>query len=324
LPLIPIDGHEWEKIIIKHLPELKIFQLKMEIQHSFHCQKEDIIDKLLASFSSHFWIREHQWFVRCDWNPDNKSSYVCLYTLPYAFDYFDTHTASILSKSTAPNENNYWSYDRVRNLRYHYSLSNSSALSHIRFSNIRHLSIDLPLADSELSALVRFDHMNSLHVYILNDDIKVKNQLQILLDQAHHIYSLRVSCGKLSSPSLGLLKNHSVSVRSLDLHGYTEHNGWEWFNREQCAALCASPLGIRCEVLRIRVEYPTDVLELVYSMPYLRALVVQILNDEHNIPDFESSSMEDEHVQWLRHSLDSTCTVVRHEFDSRYIYLWIR
>ncbi len=50
----------------------------------------------------------------------------------------------------------------------------------------------------------------------------------------------------------------------------------------------------------MRVENPIDLLEIVYSMPPLRLLNVQILNDEHNIPDFESFSTEDEILQLLQ------------------------
>ncbi len=320
---IYMDGCKWEEIIVNHLPKLKTFQLKMDIQYWSPHSKEDEVKKLLASFRSHFWIRERRLFVRCDWNPNPDSSYVCLYTLPYAFDDFNTHTASIRFKSTST-KTDYWLYNRVRNLHYHYSLSDSSALNRARFSNIRHLSIELPFNESIPSALSTFDHMNSLTVFILNDDVKAHNQLQTLLDRAPTLYSLRLSCGKLLAPELALLTNSSASVHCLDLDGYTQHKDWHWFTSQQCVALCNSPLGIQCEVLRMKVENPMDVLELVYSMPYLRALNVQILNDERNIPDFESSSTNDELVHWLRHSLDSTCTIVRHESDSHYIQLWIR
>jgi hypothetical protein len=144
-----------------------------------------------------------------------------------------------------------------------------------------------------------------------------------LLDQAPVLYSLKLSCGKLLTLELGLLKISSTSVRCLDLDGYTEHEGWQWFDNQQCVALCNSPLGTRCEVLRIRVENPMDMIELVYSMPYLQVLNVHVLN-EINIPDFHTSSTNDKFVYWLRHFLGPTCTVVRHDFNSRYIQLWIR
>jgi hypothetical protein len=74
-------------------------------------------------------------------------------------------------------------------------------------------------------------------------------------------------------------------------------------------------------MLRIKVKNPMDVVDLVYSMPYLRALNVQILSDERNVLDFKPSLEMDELLQLLQHSLNSTCTVTRDEFDSRYIHL---
>jgi hypothetical protein len=323
-PPIYMNGNRWENIIINHLPKLKTFQLKMNTQYWSNYNKKDEVDKLLMSFSSHFWIRERRWFVRCDWNPNPNSGYLCLYTLPYAFDDFNTHGASIRSKSTSPDENDYWLYDHVRNLDCHYLLSNNSALTRARFSNISHLSIDLPFDESIPSALSTFNHLKSLSVFIRNDDVKVYHQLQALLDQAPVLYSLRLSCGKLLALELELLKIRSTSVRCLDFDGYNDHKDWLWFNYQQCTALCNSPLGTRCEVLRIRVENVMDVIELVYSMPYLRVLNVHVLN-ESNIPDFQTSSTNDKLVNWLRHSLDPTCTVVRRESGAlRYIQLWIR
>jgi hypothetical protein len=113
-------------------------------------------------------------------------------------------------------------------------------------------------------------------------------------------------------------------VRNLDLQAYGENEDCHWFNSEQCAALCNSRWGRQCEVLRVQVENEMDALQLVYLMPSLRALIIQILNDERNTPEFESSSMYDELVEWLLNSLDYTCAVARHESDPRFIQLWVR
>lgn len=322
-PPIYMNGYRWEDIIIKHLPKLQTFQLRMNTEYRVISNKEEDVNKLLRSFTGHVWTRKHQWFVRCDWSSNPDSGYLCLYTLPYAFNDFNAHSASIRSKSTSPNESDYWLYEHVRNLDCHYSLSDSSGLNRARFSNINHLSIDLPFNESILSTLSTFDHLKSISLFILNDDVKVYQQLQILLDQAPVLYSLKLSCDQLLSPELGLLKIRSTSVRCLDLDGYTKHIGWDCFDNQQRVALYNSSLGARCEVLRMKVQNVMNVIELVYSMPYLRALNVLVL-DEDNLPDSEISSTNDKLVHWLRDSLDPTCTIVRHNCDSRYIQLWIR
>jgi hypothetical protein len=32
-------------------------------------KKEEQIDQILDTFRSAFWLKKHQWFVRCHWNP---------------------------------------------------------------------------------------------------------------------------------------------------------------------------------------------------------------------------------------------------------------
>ena len=88
---------------------------------------------------------------------------------------------------------------------------------------------------------------------------------------------------KINEFRVAIAQITSSSIRRLDLHAYTWHRGWHSFNNQQCIALCKSPLGFQCEVLRIRVANSMNVLELVRSMLYLRALNVQILDDQYNI-----------------------------------------
>jgi hypothetical protein len=174
----------------------------MKIQYWCRQDKVDEIDKLIASFGSHFWLRERRWLVRCDWNPEYNSSYVCLYTLPYPFSHFATHTAPIQSRSTSHSDNDYSFYASVRSLCYDSSLSSSSALSRAQFSNNRHLSIGLPLNDGVWPSLTTFEHMRSLDVLVLNDDARIQNQLQHFLDRAPNLYSLKFSCTKWSASEL--------------------------------------------------------------------------------------------------------------------------
>ena len=118
-----MDGRRWEEIIVNHLPKLKTFQLRMDIQCWSRCNKEEEFDKLLVSFSSHFWIRERQWFVRYDLA---SPGHIYLYTLPYAFDDFNTRHVSIRSKSTSPSEDDYELYNHVCNMYDLYPLSTNS------------------------------------------------------------------------------------------------------------------------------------------------------------------------------------------------------
>ena len=80
------DGNYWKKILIEYLPNIKVFQLKMDFIFDFHIEKEEQVDQLLVSFRTSFWLEEHRWFVCCDWYPSSTMEDGFLYTLPYAFD----------------------------------------------------------------------------------------------------------------------------------------------------------------------------------------------------------------------------------------------
>jgi hypothetical protein len=83
--LMDLDGYQWEYLISDHLPNLKIFQLKMLITINGSVRRERQVKDLLDSFRSRFWLKERQWFVQCHWSLSYSSKTICLYTLPYAF-----------------------------------------------------------------------------------------------------------------------------------------------------------------------------------------------------------------------------------------------
>jgi hypothetical protein len=97
---IHLDGHQWEQIIFHHLPKLRIFRLKMEIQFTGKKNNEQQIDILLDSFRSRFWLEEHRWFVRCHWRLQKDYSDILLYTMPLVFKDFNMNTMRSPYKST--------------------------------------------------------------------------------------------------------------------------------------------------------------------------------------------------------------------------------
>ena len=90
-------------------------------------------------------------------------------------------------------------------------------------------------------------------------------------------------------------------------------------NATQCSILSDSLLGRQCEVLIIRVENRTIILDLINRMGNLRALTFEC-KDDNSTSDSLSPS-EDELVEWLQNSLPQTYSVSRHQF--RFIRLWI-
>ena len=121
--------------------------------------KEQQVDELLDSFRSSFWLHERRWFVRCHWYPEKISKQAYLYTLPYTFSEFVLNT-DILTKSTCPNENDYYSYDHVKKLSY------SPSMSTLRFSNIPHLYLKFPFNEEFWSIVPKFDRLTTARLSV--------------------------------------------------------------------------------------------------------------------------------------------------------------
>ncbi|CAF4174645.1 unnamed protein product [Rotaria magnacalcarata] len=77
-----IHGHKLEQIIRNDLIKLKVLRFEMSI-YSLNDIKVELVNELLKSYSTPFWLEERRWFVRCDWQTCKNIVYI--YTLPYAF-----------------------------------------------------------------------------------------------------------------------------------------------------------------------------------------------------------------------------------------------
>ncbi|CAF0943501.1 unnamed protein product [Adineta steineri] len=104
-----LDGNEWEQIIVKYAPQLKVFQMKMntDLCHSTDIQRnEEKIDQFLATYRTPFWIEHHQWFIRCHLGVSRGYVRMCVYSLPYAYDDSLIYESKFLhkTKSTCPGE----------------------------------------------------------------------------------------------------------------------------------------------------------------------------------------------------------------------------
>ncbi|CAF3867786.1 unnamed protein product [Rotaria sordida] len=318
-----LNGNQWKEMINKYLLKLKILQFKtssVAIGEYGEIQFNEILD----SFRTKFWIDEHQWFVQCHLFrqdiPDTRY-YIDIFTLPYTFKDFPDVTNCILSKSTRPYDNEYLTCDRVINLHYKSTYFTVSILSHAQFCNIQSLSLSLPFHDLFLSVVCRLDRLISLTVSISeNENLNnIQSQLQLLLDRAVRLHSLRCFYWPLSNHQLLLMEITSTSVYRLDLQGYNCD-----FDEEQCIQLSHSPLGIQCETLLITVKNRRNILNLVNNMSNLQALNVQCLDDNWTDENDLTSSIDDELVEWLRQQLPSTCTIMRDTFHVHDIRLWIR
>jgi hypothetical protein len=320
---IYINGHEWKKIIVNHLPKIKIFRLRMDFSFSAQRQQtqEEQIDDLLHSFSTSFWIEEHRWFVRYDYHPTKTFNPAILYTLPYAFRAF-TYAGKRSSKSTCPNEKDFWSYDQVQTLEYsnrNEYLCTELSTNSFCFPNLRHLKIDLPLDGYFLTAVPSLYHLTSLHITSIEDSACF--HLQSILDRAPRLYSLTVEFWPSIQSPLYQVKNTSIRRLVFTVKRFTIfHQCDQCLSDVECALLINSPLGLQCEFLEADVNSHSNVLDLIGKMPNLRSITFRCEDDKQHI--WGSSSTDDELI-WLRNHLPTRCSISRDPKRMWYIQIWI-
>jgi hypothetical protein len=304
IPYLNLDGHDWEQMIINYLPQLKVFQLMMDSQLCLSVDEqnnEEKIDEYLATYRTPFWIQHHQWFIRCHWSVwREKDLSICLYSLPYAFDYFPIASNELDSniKSTCPPEMHF-SYDSIRNVGYNLTYLNDNTWSHIQLINIERLTIPLPMDYRFLSIITRFQNLCSLNVKIPTRNYE--SQLQALLDNAPRLYSL--SFESWDTSEMPPYEYTSKSIRRLDLCGYNQLRRRICYDNKQCIKLSGSPLGIQCRVLNIEVKRVESIVILIYSMINLRTLHVSY--------EYDSRSNVYDNVELLQCVLPSRWNITR-------------
>ncbi len=314
------NGYEWEKILLNYLSNIKIFRLKMNLNFPDYNNIDKQVKELIDTFRTPFWIEEHQWFVRCDWDPSNIFRNGILYTLPYAFDdcfYFD----AVSSISTCPVNTDYWSYDRVQILSHENpenDLAKDLILFSIRFSQIRHLKISFPFNENFWSCILPLNQLKSINVTLLHTD-SAYFQLQNLFNRALHLYSLKLSYS--TDLPLRLFTLTSSSIRRLNFLRKSQSH-IQYFDNNECFILVNSPLVRQCEVLLIGIKNRSNIIDLINSIPNLRSLTCHCKDDEYNGWN-SSSTTNDELIEWLRNNLPLTCSISRDEKRTYLIRFWI-
>lgn len=118
-PFIFLDGYRWKCLIKNFFPKLRIFHLKMSFYFNNFNTIKTRIDYIFNSFQNQFWINEHQWFIRCHWNSEDKySQYILFYTYPYTFSYLSIPNNYRWFRSTYPYDDNPWLSSHVHHLLY--------------------------------------------------------------------------------------------------------------------------------------------------------------------------------------------------------------
>jgi hypothetical protein len=310
------NGHEWEHIIITHLPKIKVFRLNMYFSSTNSRVTELEVDEILDTFRTRFWLDERRWFVRCEWNSLDEFNSIFLYTLPYftCNGWYNLDERKH-TKSTCPNDQSYWSYDNVSDLAYNNEVENSS-LPRIRFPNICHLTINLPMPKNIWTIISTLDHLTSLRLSLTEKSTKL--ELQTLLDRTSRLYSLFVT--HKTALQLAGLRITRPPIRRLCL---SEVFSTVYFTINQCSALASASFTRWCEVLTINVQDRSCALHLVNKMPNLRSLSFKCREDTWENTCYVSPPVGDEITEWLRDRLPPTCSVSRNPQEPTYIRLWI-
>jgi hypothetical protein len=158
--------------------------------------------------------------------------------------------------------------------------------------------------------------LTSLEIFLSTNN--VYDQFQVLLNQTHNLYSLKVISDRKLHPGLFHLTNKSI--HRLDLTK-SSLDGSDYFNDEDCNKLIDSPLGLQCEVLLIRVNNRMNILDLIEKISNLRLLIVGCNDDKRFLQN--SSSTNDEFIQWLQNHFPSTYLIIRDQGYPSYIQVWI-
>ena len=311
---VVIDGYQWEQIIRNCTPKLRNFRLKEQITLFDQSQGDHRMDTLLESFKSAFWLRERQWFVRCDWKLTERFNAISLYTLPYPFAKL-TMESLLVSRSTLSQDIGHQSYHRVQELDCTDFFLERTPSTDLYFPFVRYLTIELCIYDQVQSILPRLDRLTTLDISLFSNNSTL-SQWSVLLNGTTSLHTLTINAS-LPSVIMPFIRHTNKSIRRL--HFKVQE---EWFDDEQCAILINAPLTTHCEILTIDVKNCNGVLDIVDKTINLRALKVRCEDDAW---DFNSLlSGHDDFVQWLRKCLPKTCSITRNLHSLDYVHFWVR
>ena len=254
-----VDGYQWERMIRRSLPNLRKLRFRMRYDPQTTDRPDEEINSVLNSFRSPFWVDEHQWFVRADYNGGSeKHAQHCIdvFTLPYAFDQFLHHSSCLRSQSTCSNqENNDRIWQAVTRLSYRSADWTDLILSSVRFPRLEELELYSPIDPQSLSVISNFQRLKSLEVTVYTDadPQHIQSQLQCILDRAPRLCLLKLASWPPLDCHRIVQTLRSSSIRKLDLRSYRSFSELSSLDERQCLELSQSELGRQCEILWIHV-----------------------------------------------------------------------
>ncbi|CAF1554774.1 unnamed protein product [Adineta ricciae] len=312
---ISVDGHRWRSLISEHRPNLKVFQFVIHYKTVERQSTPVQAIRLVNSFNNAFWLTEHHWCVRCDWQRLNDPNYVCLYTLPYILDQFYECASNVLLESQTTCVQNHQSYDRVHSLNYSYF---PTVLLPISFSKLNTLLLTLPIDNRFQTVIPSLNELRHIQLYI--EENEIDDQRLNLLNTAPCLYKLSLKKWPSSTTRDVYERITNASIRKLDLYGMSSTNCLQCFDYKRCEALSRTTLAQQCEKLTIRLETHENIFLLLSNMRNLRLLVARCAND----PCSGESEHPDRFLQQIKAQLPSTYIVFREARSFGKIRIWIQ
>ncbi|CAF3465173.1 unnamed protein product [Rotaria sp. Silwood2] len=284
-----LTGHQWKKIAIDHLPNIKKLKFEMCFNLEENGYTKQQLDELFDTFRTPFWINEHQWFVRCHWQHWDLHHDTQIYTIPYCFDKLINFHQTIWCKSTCPNHLDYWSYDSVHTASLGHNLDRNWPLYPMRLPKLTSLVIEFPMHPRLWKIIPNVNYLTSMSVRQYGNT--KESELLYLFSRAPNLYSLTINRERtvISMPI------KTTSIRKLNFTKYSDNGS---FDIGKCSALVQSSLGRQCEILTVAIQTRSNVLDLVQTMPNLRILFCHCHSDRYN----------NEFIDWLRDHLPPMCT----------------
>lgn len=306
-----LNGNQWKELVQNCLPNIKVLRFFVRFFCFQEINIEQQIDTSLDTFRSSFWIEEHQWFVRYEWNPQITNQHVSLYTLPYCSDGVYSVDPSIKFKSTSP----VVADNEISNNVCQLVSKNETILWQERTScffspKIRSFRVSLSLIGTFGSFIHTLDHLTSLEVALNHKNLLT--HLQDLLDRLQHLYWLTIYKAEPSLVTqLQVVHTWLYRVSLLDYY----------FNASECVAFARSSLGQICKVLCISVTDRRNLPDLIDAMPHLRSLACFCEDNKWGLDESLSSENPDP-AKWLRERMPSTYVVSGSMHEGCNVRVW--
>ncbi|CAF1373660.1 unnamed protein product [Rotaria magnacalcarata] len=313
-----LNGHQWKHIIVNHLPNLQIVRFRMHFKFEENQNIQELIEALLNTFRTPFWLDDRGWFIQCQWKSQSVCDDIYFYTLPMIIDDLYALDSRTCYKSTCPNDLFFYSYDSIRNILPQPNVDDRQRLP-IHCPLIKSIKITLPIHENIWSVFATLNHLTSLHLSNQESSTHIEHQLESLLNQTSSLYSLVVN--EHLALRLSSLKITNRSIRRVNCFERCEYF-CVFFNANECSKWIDSSLGHQCEVFCIKVENQDNVIDLVQKMPNLRALICECERDKLSKGDTISSD-KDDFIERLKEDLPAKCIVNRDVRNYKRIQLWV-